>query len=112
MISRRSVLFITLLFLVAGLVVACGSEPVSLSEGVVRAAPLEMLDEDAAPAEEGAATTEEHVAASGETIRFTLETVMEDGFAFRGIGGVIDGVVNPELRVPAGAQVEITTNWN
>ncbi|QKT03352.1 nitrite reductase, copper-containing [Ectothiorhodospiraceae bacterium 2226] len=42
-------------------------------------------------------------------VRFTLETTLAEGrMVFRGIGGAIDGVVNPELRVQPGAVVQIT----
>jgi nitrite reductase (NO-forming) len=46
--------------------------------------------------------------AIGETVHFTLETVMENGFAFKGVGGAIDGVLNPDLRVAIGTEVQIT----
>lgn len=42
-------------------------------------------------------------------VAFTLQTVAEDGkLLFQGVGGEIDGMINPDLNVPAGASVEIT----
>lgn len=47
--------------------------------------------------------------ASGNTVSFTLKTIPHNGgLAFVGVGGGIDGVVNPELRVDTGDQVKIT----
>ncbi|UCH26991.1 MAG: cupredoxin domain-containing protein [Trueperaceae bacterium] len=40
---------------------------------------------------------------------FTLRTALvEEGMAFVGVGGDIEGVINPKLEVPHGAVVEIT----
>src|SRR5690554_4388581 len=46
---------------------------------------------------------------SGQTASFTLATGFVQGkFVYIGVGGDIDEVVNPELRVPEGVTVEIT----
>ncbi len=43
------------------------------------------------------------------TVRFTLKTGMVEGkMAFTGVGGEIDGIVNPDLSVQPGDVVEIT----
>ena len=42
-------------------------------------------------------------------VTFTLQTVAEHGkLLFQGVGGEIDGIINPDLYVPVGAKVEIT----
>jgi nitrite reductase (NO-forming) len=41
-------------------------------------------------------------------VRFRLQTALAEGkLAFVGVGGDIDGVVNPTLRVPEGAVVQV-----
>lgn len=41
-------------------------------------------------------------------VKFTLQTIADDGrLAFQGVGGEIDGLVNPDLIVPDGAVVTI-----
>jgi len=48
-------------------------------------------------------------ASSAITVNFTLKTIAEDGkLAYIGIGGDIDGVVNPDLIVQPGSVVQIT----
>ncbi len=48
-------------------------------------------------------------AAAEADYAFELQTAFTGGiFAFVGVGGDIDGVVNPDLRVPEGATVSIT----
>ena len=43
------------------------------------------------------------------TVAFTLQTIAAHGkLLFQGVGGEIDGIVNPDLHVPQGANVEIT----
>lgn len=44
---------------------------------------------------------------AAEKVTFTLESSLDGGMHYRGVGGEIDGVVNPTLTVPAGAEVEI-----
>lgn len=42
------------------------------------------------------------------TVSFTLETAIHEGrMAFKGVGGSLDGVINPELRVNPGDIVQI-----
>ena len=42
-------------------------------------------------------------------VAFTVQTVAEHGkLLFQGVGGEIDGIINPDLHVPVGANVEIT----
>lgn len=42
-------------------------------------------------------------------VTFTLQTIAEQGkLLFQGVGGEIDGMINPDLQVPVGANVEIT----
>jgi nitrite reductase (NO-forming) len=62
---------------------------------------ITLSQEDSPPAV--AETTE-----PGKVYAFTLETALHNGFAFIGVGGDIDGVVNPQLHVPEGATVELT----
>lgn len=62
---------------------------------------VEARPDESQPAAESETSAE-------QTVSFTLETTMEKGLAFKGIGGEIDGLLNPKLNVPAGAQVEIT----
>jgi nitrite reductase (NO-forming) len=46
---------------------------------------------------------------AGEAAEFTLETTFDDeGFAFIGVGGDIDGQRNPSLNVDVGALVKVT----
>lgn len=41
-------------------------------------------------------------------VKFTLQTIAASGkLAFQGVGGEIDGVVNPDLTVPQGAVVTV-----
>ncbi len=43
------------------------------------------------------------------TVSYTLKTTIGSfGMGFRGVGGAIDGQLNPTLKVPAGAIVQIT----
>lgn len=60
----------------------------------------------------GAETTEElaQVNAEGDVVAYTLRTVMggDPAMAFVGVGGEIDGVVNPELRAEVGDTVRLT----
>ena len=43
------------------------------------------------------------------TVSYTLKTAIGSfGMGFRGVGGAIDGQLNPTLKVPAGAIVQIT----
>lgn len=97
--GRVTFLLITTIML---LVVAC--QPAPPFEPVVN--PTPSSNEVVVPETDANAPAE--VAAVAETVSFTLETVLENGFAFKGVGGEIDGVLNPELRVPAGVTVEIT----
>lgn len=47
--------------------------------------------------------------ASGKTVAFALKTAAhEGGLVFIGVGGAIDGVMNPDLRVGVGDRVEVT----
>ncbi|MDQ4075473.1 MAG: copper-containing nitrite reductase [Chloroflexota bacterium] len=132
MMTRKTMLLITLLTLVMALVSACGSEarrgvnPI-LGNGVTRELGVAFdAEERAEPAnselpEAGVSKGQQALAsdstdtseadapqAAEQTVQFTLETTMEHGMAFKGVGGEIDGVINPELKVPAGAEVEIT----
>lgn len=55
----------------------------------------------------GKATTNLNLPAEA-TVSFTLETAIHDGhMAFKGVGGALDGVINPELRVNPGDIVQI-----
>jgi len=48
-------------------------------------------------------------AAAPSSIAFTLKTnIGEKGMTYMGVGGDIDGVSDPVLKVPFGAKVEIT----
>lgn len=65
---------------------------------------------DQAPDEEPAFPVET-VATSAESARFefTLQTLIDGGrLAYIGVGGEVDGVVNPDLVVPPGATVYLT----
>jgi nitrite reductase (NO-forming) len=44
-----------------------------------------------------------------QIIEFSLQSAMQDGrIVYQGVGGEIDGLVNPDLVVPAGAWVRVT----
>lgn len=74
------------------------------------ARPLDSIE--AAPAvTDSSLNAIETVTARPETtnVQFTLETVAKDGkFGFIGIGGEIDGVLNPNLVVQPGDMVHLT----
>lgn len=54
------------------------------------------------------AQTAPATSADGEAdVVFTLKTSMDHGLSYVGVGGEIDGVVNPTLYVPTGATVKI-----
>ncbi len=63
----------------------------------------------AADGDTGAAHTEGHDSSSAvASMEIALETATIEGFRFIGDGGEIDGLANPELRVPAGATIGVT----
>src|SRR5690606_20997941 len=62
-----------------------------------------------APAGEPAPTSQQSPASYTPDVSFTLETAIADGrLAFVGVGGTIDGVVNPTLEVTLGQVVQVT----
>lgn len=88
-----------LLSLIAILVLSgCTSATTSLSEQAGANQGVESLPDTAADLEAGEIAT----------VTFTLQTSLEStGMVFKGVGGEIDGVTNPDLRVSPGDVVEL-----
>jgi nitrite reductase (NO-forming) len=90
--------------------------PSEAGQGLATATAAPASDQHAAPAQPGAAGAAQPVGASQEPpasytpdVSFTLETAIADGrLAFVGVGGTIDGVVNPTLHVALGQVVQVT----
>lgn len=62
-----------------------------------------------APASQPAPASQQAPASYTPDVSFTLETAIADGrLAFVGVGGAIDGVVNPTLEVALGQVVQVT----
>jgi nitrite reductase (NO-forming) len=83
---------------------AVSSTPRAASTQAPSALPSEAVP--ATPAEAAPATPGQ---AAATIVEFSLETRAADGkLLFVGVGGDIDGVVNPDLVVPPGATVNLT----
>lgn len=93
--------WIPALLLLALLAAACGGQATTAPT----AAPT------AAPAQESAAGSHAEVAEAAQlepTVEYTLSTGKDGALVFVGVGGDIDGVVNPTLRAQPGDVVKIT----
>ena len=85
--THRLIILLTLLF-TAMLLISCSAD-------VVSAEPDRLFGDDIGTLEKA-------------DVEFTLETLVSNGkLAYRGIGGEIDGIVNPGLVVQPGAVVRI-----
>ena len=99
MIFNGKVRFIALAMLIVLLVSACA--PAAKNAAPNHAAPA--ANEPVATLVRGV-----NVEAGEPTVRFTLETAIVDGkMVFVGVGGAIDGQVNPDLAVQPGDVVEV-----
>lgn len=96
---------ITLLVLIAGLVASCAPPPPSLLEQTQPPAqPTKVAATDAASPQ-----TSNVAADATPNVEYTLMTSSgHDGLAFMGVGGEIDGQLNPTLTAAPGDVVKIT----
>ncbi len=86
------------------------------NQGATTATAAPGSGHDALPEQQGTAVPGEPVAPSQQgaasytpDVSFTLETAIADGrLAFVGVGGTIEGVVNPTLQVALGQVVQVT----
>ncbi|HSJ54971.1 MAG TPA: copper-containing nitrite reductase [Anaerolineae bacterium] len=87
-----------------------------VQHGTTTAAAAPESGQDAAPAHQATAPAGQPVPPSQQgaasytpDVSFTLETAIADGrLAFVGVGGAIDGMVNPTLQVGLGQVVQVT----
>jgi len=103
---KVSYVFALLLLISLSMIVSgCGPKPAKADPGE----PAVQASEEGSPI-----TSVEDASVSEETlfpsmVEFTLETQIRDGrMVYIGVGGEIDGLVNPDLVVKAGSEVKAT----
>lgn len=103
--KHRTILIAALL--IAVLLAACSAPPPSRLEGQTEEAASSTAPPTDVPTLEPTVDTTQ-VAQGVANVEYTLMTSSEQGLAFVGVGGDINGVVNPQLTAQPGDTVKIT----